>query len=73
MDFSGVARAFPDGRLARPEGQNEEENGKNLRKSKKNWSKFEEKNVELLPTRNWEAGYGHGGFRPFWKQTLHIH
>ena len=40
---SGVARAFPGGRVAHPEGQNEEENEKSLRKSKKNWSKFEEK------------------------------
>ena len=33
-DCSGVARAFPGGRLAHPEGQNEEEN-KSLRKNKK--------------------------------------
>ena len=26
VSFSGVARAFPGGRLAHPEGQNEEEN-----------------------------------------------
>ena len=26
LDLSGVARAFPGGRLAHPEGQNEEEN-----------------------------------------------
>ena len=32
---SGVARAFPGGRLAHPEGQSEEENEKSLRKSKK--------------------------------------
>ena len=57
---SGVARAFPGGRLAQPEGQNEEENEKSLRKNKKKWSKFEEKmrKVELLPTRDCEAGYG---------------
>ena len=57
---SGVARAFPGGRLAHPEGQNEEENENSLRKSKKTWSKFEEKmrKVELLPTRDCEAGYG---------------
>ena len=53
---SGVARAFPGGRVAHPEGQNEEENAKNLRKNRKNLSKFEE--VELLPTRDCEAGYG---------------
>ena len=35
---------------------------KKLRKSKKNWSKFEEKmrKVELLPTWDSEAGYGPG-------------
>ena len=57
---SGVARAFPGGRVAHPEGQNEEENKLSLRKNKKNGSKFEEKmrKVELLPTRECEAGYG---------------
>ena len=41
-------------------GQNGEENENILRKSKKTWSKFEEKvrKVELLPTRDCEAGYG---------------
>ena len=60
--ISGVARAFPGGRVAHPEGQNEEENEKSLRKSKKNWSKFQEKmrKVELLPTLDCEAGYGPG-------------
>ena len=38
-----VARAFPGGRLTHPEGQNEEENDKILRKNKSNWLKFEEK------------------------------
>ena len=40
-----------------PEGQNEEDNKLCLRK---NWSQFEEKmrKVELLPTRDCEAGYG---------------
>ena len=57
---SGVARAFPGGQLAHPEGQNEEENEKSLRKSQKTWSKLEEKmrKVELLPTGDCEAGYG---------------
>ena len=57
---SGIARAFPGGRLAHPEGQNEEENKQSLRKNKKNYLKFEEKmrKVELLPTRDCEAGYG---------------
>ena len=41
--LSGVARDFPGGRVVHPEGQNEEENEKSLRKRKKNWSKFEEK------------------------------
>ena len=60
FEISGVARAFPGGQLAHPEGQNKEENEKRLRKSKKNLSKFEEKmrKVELLPTRDCEAGYG---------------
>ena len=63
--FSGVARAFPGGRVAHPEGQIEEENEKSLRKNKKNWSKFEERmrKVELLPTRDCEAGYGPGSIR----------
>ena len=34
---SGVARAFPGGRVTHPECQNEEENEKNLRKIKKNY------------------------------------
>ena len=40
---SGVARAFPGGRVAHSENQNEEESDENLRKKKKNWLKFEEK------------------------------
>ena len=40
---SSVARAFPGGRLAHLESQNEEENEQNLRKNNKNWSNFEEK------------------------------
>ena len=50
---SGVARPFPGGRLAHPEVQNEEENEEKLRKMMKNWG-----NVLILPTREWEAGYG---------------
>ena len=57
---SGVARAFPDGRVAHSEGQNEEENETSLRKNKKKmieiWGKM--RKVELLPTRDCEAGYG---------------
>ena len=54
MADSGVARAFPGGRVAHPEGQNEEENTQSLRENKKNWWKFEEKmrKVEHLPTRD---------------------
>ena len=33
--LSGVARAFPGGRVANPEGQNEEENKENLREKEK--------------------------------------
>ena len=57
---SGVARAFPGGRLAHPEDQNEEENKWSLRKNKKTCSNFEEKmrKVELLLTQDCEAGYG---------------
>ena len=64
---SGVARAFPGGRLAHPESQNEEENEKSLRKNKKKnylngggeWGKW-----KLLPTRDCEAGYG-PAFKPW--------
>ena len=65
---SGVARAFPGGRLAHPEGQSEEENEKSLRKSKKKWIKFEEKmrKVELLPTRDSEAAYGPANNPKIW-------
>ena len=37
---SGLARAFPGGRVTHPESQNEEENEEILRKNKKKWSKF---------------------------------
>ena len=39
---SGVARAFPVGRLAHPEDQNEEENEDKLRKNEKNYRKISE-------------------------------
>ena len=59
---SGVARAFPGGRVAQPEGQNEEENEQSLRKNTQKlittWGKM--RKVELLATRDFEAGYGHG-------------
>ena len=38
LTVSGVARAFPGGRLAHPKGENEEENKLSFRK---NWSQFE--------------------------------
>ena len=40
---SGVARAFPGGRVAHQDSLNEEENEKSLRKNEKKWSKFGEK------------------------------
>ena len=40
---SSVARAFPGGRVAHPEGQIEEENEKILRKNESNWLNIEEK------------------------------
>ena len=57
-----VAKAFLGGQVAHPEGQNEEENQKKLRKIKKIWSKYEERmrKLELLPTQDCEAGYGPG-------------
>ena len=60
--FSGVTRAFPGGPIAYPEGQNEEEKEKTLRKNKKNLLKFEKKmnKVEVLLTRDCEAGNGPG-------------
>ena len=52
--------AFPGGRLAHPESQNEEENEKNLRKSKKIYQNLRKsmRKEELLPTQDCEAGYG---------------
>ena len=37
---SGVARAFPGGRAAHPEDQNEEENEEKLRKNEKSYRKM---------------------------------
>ena len=39
-DVSGVAGAFPGGRAAHPEDQDEEENEENLRKNEKNYRKM---------------------------------
>ena len=56
---SGVAWAFPGGRLAHPEGQNEDKNEESLRKIRKNdWNWGKMRKVEFLPTRSCEAGYG---------------
>ena len=55
---SGVARAFPGGRVAHPEGQNEEENEQSEEKQEKLiaiWGNM--RKMELLPTRDCEAGY----------------
>ena len=73
--YSGVARAFPGGRVAHPESQNEEETEKSLRKNKKKRKKFGEKmrKVGLLPIRDCEAGYGPVRlWCEFWKETHKI-
>ena len=50
---NGVARAFPGGRAAHPEDQNEEENKENLRKNERTYRKMRNNlgNVPILPTR----------------------
>ena len=48
---SGVARAFPGGRLAHPEGRNEEENK----------SKFEEKLIEIWGKNEESGALAHPG------------
>ena len=57
---SGVARAFPGGWAVRPEDQNVEENEEKLRKNKRTYRKMKKDwgNVLILPTWEWEAGYG---------------
>ena len=57
---SGVARAFPGGRSAHPEDQNEEENEERLRKNERSYKKMRKDwgNHPILPTQEWEAGYG---------------
>ena len=57
---SSVARAFPGGRVAHLEDQNEEKNENMLRKNESNWLKFwgKMRKEEILPTRDSEAGYG---------------
>ena len=57
---SGVARAFPGERAAHLEDQNEEENEENLRKYEINYRNMGKDwgNGPILPTREWEAGYG---------------
>ena len=55
---SGVARASPGGRLPHQEGQNEDKNEERLReKTKKTFKLRKMRRVELLPTRDCEAGY----------------
>ena len=60
ITYSGVAMAFPGGRLARPEDQNEEEKEERLTKNKRKYRKMRKDwgNVLILRTREWEAGYG---------------
>ena len=59
LQSNDVARAFPGGRAAHPEDLRKKvkkEWGKNkrtYRKIRKNWG-----NVLIMPTREWEAGYG---------------
>ena len=62
--FSGVARAFPGGRTAHREDQIEEENEEILRKNEKTYRRMRKDwgNVIILPTREWEAGYGPNNF-----------
>ena len=57
---SGVARAFPGGRAAHPEDQNEEENEEKLRKNDRSYRKMRKDwgNHPILPAREWEASYG---------------
>ena len=58
---SGVARAFPGERVTHLEGENKEENEQCLRKNKiYNMIAIcgKMKKVELLPTQDFEAGYG---------------
>ena len=61
---SGVARAFPGGRLTHPEGQIEDKKEEFLRKNKKKWWKI--RKVQLLPTRGCEAGSAPADERIFW-------
>ena len=55
---SGVARAFPGGRAAHPEDQNEEENEENLRKNERN---YVQENEERLRKYSYLACLGVGG------------
>ena len=58
-NHSGVARAFPGGWVAHPEGQNEDRNEEGLRKNLKQMMEIlgKMRKVELLPTRDYEGGY----------------
>ena len=58
MADSCETRAFPGGRVAHPESQNEDKNEESLRKNKKNYENLRKmRKVELLPTWNSDAGY----------------
>ena len=71
---SGLARTFPGGRAAHPEIQNEEENEERLRKNKRTYKKLKKnwENVLVLPTREWEAGYGPGVFSVIGRLIRHL-
>ena len=58
MQSSGVARAFPGGRVAHTEGQIEEENEGKFRKNLRKWGRIEEMFLSCPPGREWEADYG---------------
>ena len=62
VSYSGVARAFPGGRAAHPEDQNEEENEEKLRKNERSYRKMRKDwgNHPIFPAREWEASYGPG-------------
>ena len=63
--ISGVARAFPGGRVAHPEDQNEEENEERLRKKKKKKKQNIQENEEKLRKCSYLAHSGvRGWLRP---------
>ena len=74
--ISGVARAFPGGQVAHPEGSIWEENEDNL--IFKKWEKIQEnqeiwRKILILPTRGQKAGDGlesHGNYLFYYKKVL---